>query len=120
PRKAIHQCGSSLVTGFCADREEVSDGLLHAKDRSPEVARVHKSALDALYVIDPYPKKFTDEIYAINRDECRTHLDRSLAADGAAVVYCDPADLQIHRVSGALPRHRCAVRASCHSPLCRR
>jgi len=42
--------------------------------------------LDALYVIDPYLKKFTDEIYAANRDECRAHLDRSLAAEGAVAL----------------------------------
>ncbi|MBS3936604.1 MAG: universal stress protein [Sulfuritalea sp.] len=44
------------------------------------------AALDALYVVDPYLKKFTNEIYAINRDECRAHLDRSLAAEGEAAL----------------------------------
>lgn len=43
-------------------------------------------ALDALYVVDPYLKKFTHEIYAANRDECRAHLDRSLAAEGEAAL----------------------------------
>jgi nucleotide-binding universal stress UspA family protein len=47
-----------------------------------ELARVHGAALDALHVVDPYLKKFTDEIYAVNRDECREHLDRALAAEG--------------------------------------
>lgn len=44
------------------------------------------AALDALYVVDPYLKKFTNEIYAANRDECRAHLDRSLAAEGEAAL----------------------------------
>jgi len=44
------------------------------------------AALDALYVVDPYLKKFTHEIYAANRDECRAHLDRSLAAEGEAAL----------------------------------
>jgi len=46
----------------------------------------HGAALDALYVVDPYLKKFTNEIYAANRDECRAHLDRSLAAEGDAAL----------------------------------
>lgn len=44
------------------------------------------AALDALYVVDPYLKKFTHEIYAANRDECRAHLDRSLTAEGEAAL----------------------------------
>lgn len=51
-----------------------------------ELARVHGAALDALYVVDPYLKKFTDEIYAVNRNECRAHLDRSLAAEGEVAL----------------------------------
>jgi len=44
------------------------------------------AALDALYVVDPYLKKFTTEIYAANRDECRAHLDQSLAAEGESAL----------------------------------
>lgn len=51
-----------------------------------ELARIHRAALDALYVVDPYLKKFTHEIYAVNRNECRDHLDRSLAAEGEAAL----------------------------------
>jgi nucleotide-binding universal stress UspA family protein len=53
--------------------------------RALELAR-DGAALDALYVVDPYLKKFTSEIYAANRDECRAHLDRSLAAEGEAAL----------------------------------
>ncbi len=51
-----------------------------------DLARRHGAQLDALYVVDPYLKKFTNEIYAVNRDACREHLDRSLAAEGEAAL----------------------------------
>lgn len=51
-----------------------------------DMAQALGAGLDALYVVDPYLKKFTDEIYAANRDECRAHLDRSLAAEGAVAL----------------------------------
>lgn len=57
------------------------------------------AALDALYIVDPYLKKFTTEIYAANRDECRAHLDRSLAAEGAAALDAFIAQAQAVGVS---------------------
>jgi len=51
-----------------------------------DLARTHGAGLDALYVVDPYLKKFTNEIYAVNRNECRDHLDRSLAAEGETAL----------------------------------
>lgn len=51
-----------------------------------DMARAHGADLDALYVVDPHLKKFTHEIYAINRDECRAHLDRSLTAEGESAL----------------------------------
>jgi nucleotide-binding universal stress UspA family protein len=50
------------------------------------LARDHGAALEALYVVDPYLKKFTHEIYAVNRNECREHLDRSMAAEGEVAL----------------------------------
>ncbi|MDO8958117.1 MAG: universal stress protein [Rhodocyclaceae bacterium] len=68
---------------LCVDGEPHTEAaVLLALD----LARVHGAVLDALYVVDPYLKKFTNEIYAINRDECRAHLDRSLAAEGDAAL----------------------------------
>lgn len=64
------------------------DGEPHTETacvRALDLAR-EGAALDALYVVDPYLKKFTHEIYAANRDECREHLDRSLAAEGEAAL----------------------------------
>lgn len=68
---------------LCVDGEpHTAVAVAHALD----LARTHGAQLDALYVVDPYLKKFTHEIYAANRDECRAHLDRSLAAEGEAAL----------------------------------
>lgn len=66
--------------------------------RALDLAR-EGAALDALYVVDPYLKKFTHEIYAANRDECRAHLDRSLAAEGEAALDTFIAQARQARVS---------------------
>jgi nucleotide-binding universal stress UspA family protein len=68
---------------LCVDGEPHTEA---AVAQAIELARVHAATLDALYVVDPYLKKFTTEIYAINRDQCREHLDRSLAAEGEAAL----------------------------------
>jgi nucleotide-binding universal stress UspA family protein len=38
--------------------------------------------LIGLYVVDPFLKKFTHEIYAVNREACRDHLDNLLQQEG--------------------------------------
>lgn len=50
------------------------------------LAQAPGARVDAIYVVDPYLKKFTHEIYAANRDACRAHLDSSLAAEGTAAL----------------------------------
>jgi nucleotide-binding universal stress UspA family protein len=67
---------------LCLDGEPHSEV---ACARALDLAR-GGATLDALYVVDPYLKKFTHEIYAANRDECRAHLDRSLTAEGGAAL----------------------------------
>ncbi|MEW6515061.1 MAG: universal stress protein [Pseudomonadota bacterium] len=67
---------------LCLDGEPHSEV---ACARALDLAR-GGAVLDALYVVDPYLKKFTHEIYAANRDECREHLDRSLAAEGESAL----------------------------------
>jgi nucleotide-binding universal stress UspA family protein len=52
-----------------------------------ELARATGARLDALYVVDPYLKKFTTEIYAVNREACQEHLDRALTAEGQAAGF---------------------------------
>ena len=66
---------------LCIDGEPHSAAAVAA---ALELVRVVAGELDALYVVDPYLKKFTTEIYAVNRDACRDHLDRSLTAEGEA------------------------------------
>ena len=66
--------------------------ILLCTDGEPHTARAEEYALTlalccgagltALYVIDPFLKKFTNEIYAVNRDECREHLESSLRREG--------------------------------------
>ena len=68
---------------LCIDGEPHTDAAI---DCALDLARVHGAALDALHVVDPYLKKFTNEIYAVNRDACREHLDRALAAEGDAAL----------------------------------
>lgn len=68
---------------LCVDGEPHSEA---ACTQALDLARTYQAALDAVYVVDPYLKKFTHEIYAANRDACREHLDRSLAAEGEAAL----------------------------------
>jgi nucleotide-binding universal stress UspA family protein len=68
---------------LCVDGEPHTEAaVLLALD----LAKAHGTQLDGLYVVDPFLKKFTNEIYAVSRDECREHLDRSLAAEGEAAL----------------------------------
>jgi len=46
------------------------------------LASKYNAVLVGLYVVDPFLKKFTNEIYAVNRDACREHLDRKLLEEG--------------------------------------
>ena len=80
---------------LCLDGEPHSEV---ACSRALDLAR-GGAALDALYVVDPYLKKFTHEIYAANRDECRAHLDRSLAAEGEAALDAFIAQAQADDIS---------------------
>ena len=70
--------------------------ILLCLDGEPHTAKAQAEALAlagalgakvcALYVVDPYLKKFTHEIYAVNRDECRAHLDHALEMEGEAAL----------------------------------
>ncbi len=63
----------------CTDGEKHSQ---KAEDLSIKFAKNFNVELVCLYVVDAYPKKFTDEIYAVNREECRRYLDNSLTLEG--------------------------------------
>lgn len=86
----------------CTDGEEHTHG---AESQAMELARALGASIVGLYVLSPYLKKFTDEIYAVNRNECRAHLDDSLRREGDAAL-------------AALGR-QCAERGLEYSPLMR-
>ncbi|MHC1745132.1 MAG: universal stress protein [Syntrophobacteraceae bacterium] len=64
---------------LCTDGEEHTR---KAEDYAFELARRLDADLVGLYVVDPFLKKFTNEIYAVNREACRDHLDRQLLEQG--------------------------------------
>ncbi len=68
---------------ICVDGEPHTETAVAA---ALGLAQAPGAQVDAIYVVDPYLKKFTNEIYAANRNECRAHLDRSLAAEGTAAL----------------------------------
>ncbi|MCX8030841.1 MAG: universal stress protein [Thermodesulfovibrionales bacterium] len=63
----------------CVDGEEHT---FKAEEYAITIAKKFNAELVGLHVVNPFLKKFTHEIYAINRDECRDHLDRSLKEEG--------------------------------------
>jgi nucleotide-binding universal stress UspA family protein len=67
----------------CTDGEEHT---LPAMAKALEIARPFGARLTGLYVLSPYLKKFTHEIYAVGREECRDHLDASLAREGGEAL----------------------------------
>jgi len=67
----------------CTDGEEHS---ITAETESILLARALAASITGLYVLSPYLKKFTDEIYAVGRNECRDHLDRELYRVGSEAL----------------------------------
>jgi hypothetical protein len=55
---------------LCTDGEEHTR---KAEDYAFHLAKGVGADLVGLYDVDPFLKKFTNEIYAVNRDECRDH-----------------------------------------------
>jgi nucleotide-binding universal stress UspA family protein len=68
---------------LCVDGESHTD---KAVEYALSLTRALGARLNALHVVDPYLEKFTHEIYAVNRNECRAHLDRSLREEGRAAL----------------------------------
>jgi nucleotide-binding universal stress UspA family protein len=64
---------------ICTDGQENTS---NAEEYALTLAKKFQAELTGLNVVDPFLKKFTNEIYAINRDECREHLDKSLQNEG--------------------------------------
>jgi len=67
----------------CTDGEPHT---LDAENRALELAAQSGAAVTGLYVQSTHLEKFTHEIYAVGRNECRAHLDRELQAQGSAAL----------------------------------
>lgn len=79
-----------------------TDGGAQSKKAEVYTATLHGGAdtsVTALYVVDPFLKKFTHEIYAVNREACRDHLDRSLEAEGRAAIDSFKRDAEEHKIA---------------------
>ncbi len=63
----------------CTDGTELAR---KAEDLALTLASRFQAQLTGLYVVDPFLKKFTHEIYAVNREACRDHLDKLLLQEG--------------------------------------
>jgi len=68
---------------LCIDGEEWTE---KAADYAIEISRAFKAKLTALHVINPYLKKFADEIYAVGRREYCNHIDKELRKEAEAVI----------------------------------
>ncbi|MCS7200072.1 MAG: universal stress protein [Caldimicrobium sp.] len=68
---------------LCVDTESHN---LRAQELALSLAEKFQAKLVCLYVVDAYPKHFTNEIYAINREECRRYLDESLTREGLQIL----------------------------------
>ena len=68
---------------FCVDGEPHTEkALRHALLLTGALS----ANLTALHVVDPYLEKYTHEIYAVGRNECRAHLDQSLRKEGLSAL----------------------------------
>jgi nucleotide-binding universal stress UspA family protein len=67
----------------CTDGEPHS---LRAEAHAVELASHAGATVAGLYVQSTFLEKFTHEIYAVGRNECRAHLDREIEAQGRAAL----------------------------------
>ncbi len=68
---------------LCTDGEELA---VKAEDFAVGMAKSAGALIYSLYVVDPFLKKFADEIYAVGRDEYRDYIDRTLNDEGNKVL----------------------------------
>lgn len=67
----------------CTDGEEHT---VKAEEHAVALAVRFGASLTGLYVQSNFLTKFTHEIYAVNRNECRRHLDDALRNEGLAAI----------------------------------
>ncbi len=68
---------------LCTDGEGPA---IKAEDFAVGMAKSTGALICSLYVVDPFLKKFADEIYAVGRDEYRDYIDRTLNDEGNKVL----------------------------------
>ena len=68
---------------LCIDGEA---GTKKAIRYAIEITRACKGMLTVLHVMNPYLKKFADEIYAVGRNEYRDHIDTSLRKEAEDII----------------------------------
>lgn len=68
---------------LCTDGEGPA---IKAEDLAVGIAKGVGALICSLYVVDPFLKKFADEIYAVGRDEYRDYIDRTLHDEGNKVL----------------------------------
>jgi len=78
---------------LCIDGEA---GTKKAISYAIEITRASNGVLTALHVINPFLKKFADEIYAVGRNEYRDHIDTSLRKEAEEIIggFKSTADLR--------------------------
>lgn len=69
---------------LCIDGEQAT---ANAIGYAIEITRACNACLTALHVIDPYLKKFADEIYAVGRIEYKEHIDRELRKEAEEIIH---------------------------------
>ncbi len=68
----------------CIDGEKSTEKAIQY---SLGMTMAFKGELTALHVINPYLKKFADEIYAVGRNEYRDHIDRELIKESEEIIH---------------------------------
>lgn len=67
---------------LCIDGEKSTE---KAVQYALGITLAFKGKLTALHVINPYLKKFADEIYAVGRNEYRNHIDKELMKEAEEI-----------------------------------
>jgi len=68
---------------LCTDGDEQA---VKAEDFAVGIAKNTGALICSLYVVNPFLKKFADEIYAVGRNEYRDYIDRTLHDEGNEVL----------------------------------
>jgi nucleotide-binding universal stress UspA family protein len=68
---------------LCIDGEQWTE---RAINYALEITRAFNGRLTALHVINPYLKKFADEIYAVGRIEYKNHIEKELGKEAENII----------------------------------